>query len=172
MPPALQNPDWPHFLSAMVLVMVRISGLMAFAPIFSSGAIPMRVKATFVIAVSFLLAPIVSAMPLAQAELGILSVLGELAVGLLFGLGLSLFSEILTFTGQLLGFQFSFSLVNLLDPNSSIETPLLSQLLALFGTLVLIGAGLHRTILLALLSSFRDTPVGSISLESHAGLTL
>ena len=38
------NPDWPRFLSAMVLVMVRISGLMIFAPIFSSAAIPPRVK--------------------------------------------------------------------------------------------------------------------------------
>lgn len=59
MPIAPPNPDWSHFLSAMVLVMVRISGLMAFAPIFSSGAIPARVKAVFVLAVSFLLAPVV-----------------------------------------------------------------------------------------------------------------
>lgn len=173
MPPSpLQTPDWPHFLSAMVLVMIRISGLMAFAPIFSSGAIPMRVKAAFAFAVSFLLAPVVSALPLARANLGVGPILGELTVGLLFGLGLSLFNEILTFTGQLLGFQFSFSLVNLLDPNSSIETPLLSQLFALFGILILLAAGLHRTILLALLRSFRDAPVGSISFNAHAGLIL
>jgi flagellar biosynthetic protein FliR len=170
--PLLPMIDWPHFLSAMGLVMVRISGLMIFAPVFSSAAIPARIKAAFVLSLSFLLAPVVSALPLAHAELGVMPVLGELAVGLIFGLGLSLFNEILTFAGQLLGFQFSFSLVNLLDPNSSIQTPLLAQMFTLLGMLVLFGAGLDRTMLLAFLRSFRDAPVGSVQFNSHAGLAL
>src|ERR1700739_4743377 len=157
------RPDWPHYLSGMVLVMVRISGLMVFAPVFSSTAIPVRVKVVFVLAVSFLLAPVYSALPMAHADLDVASVLGELGVGLLFGLCLTLLNEILTFAGQLLGFQFSFSLVNLLDPNSPIQTPLLSQMFTLLGTLVLIGAGLDRTILLAFMRSFRDAPVGSLT---------
>jgi flagellar biosynthetic protein FliR len=164
--------DWPNFLSAMVLVMVRISGVMVFAPVFSSAAIPVRIKAAFVLAVSFLLAPVVTALPLAHADLGVMPVLGELGVGLLFGLGLSLLNEILTFAGQLLGFQFSFSLVNLLDPNSQIQTPLLAQMFTLFGMLVLLGAGLHRTILLAFMRSFRDAPVGGVWFDSHSGLAL
>jgi len=167
-----KTPDWPHFLSAMVLVMVRISGLMIFAPVFSSNAIPARVKIVFVLAVSFLLAPVVSALPMAHADLAVMPVLGELGVGLLFGLGLSLLNEILAFAGQLLGFQFSFSLVNLLDPNSTIQTPLLAQMFTLLGTLVLLGAGLDRTILLAFLRTFRDAPIGCISFSPAAGLSL
>lgn len=164
--------SWLHFLSTLVLVMVRISGLMAFAPVFSSAAIPMRIKACFVLAVSFLLAPMVSAMPVAHVEIGIMPVLGELVVGFILGLSLSMFNEILLFAGQLLGFQFSFSLVNLLDPDSSIQTPLLGQMFTLIGTLVLLGAGLHRTILLALLRSFRDVPVGGVFFSGHVGLVL
>ena len=34
--------DWPQYLMAAVLVMVRLSGLMVFAPIFSSPAIAPR----------------------------------------------------------------------------------------------------------------------------------
>ena len=75
-------------------------------------------------------------------ELGLTSMLGELSTGLLFGLSLTLLMEMLNFSGQLLGLQFSFSLVNVLDPNSSIETPLLSQLLNTVGLLVLLAAGL------------------------------
>ncbi len=164
--------DWPHFLAAMVLVMVRLSGLMVFAPVFSSDAIPARIKVVFVLAVSLLLAPVVSALPLAHAEIDCASVLSELGIGLLFGLSLGLLNEILTFAGQLLGFQFSFSLVNLLDPDSPIQTPLLSQMFTLLGILVLLGAGLHRTLLLALLRSFRDVPVGSLAFDSHMGLAL
>jgi flagellar biosynthetic protein FliR len=164
--------DWEHFLSALVLVMVRISGIMVFAPIFSSDAIPMRIKAGFVAAVSFLLAPMVAALPMAHAELGVMPVVGELGVGLLFGLSLSLLNEILYFAGQVLGFQFSFSLVNLLDPNSKIENPLLAQMFTLLGTLVLFGAGLDRTILLAFLRSFRDAPVGAVVFPGATGIPL
>ena len=41
-------PDWTHFLSAMTLTLVRVSGMVAFAPFFSSNALPVRTKAVFV----------------------------------------------------------------------------------------------------------------------------
>lgn len=162
----------PNFLSAMVLVMVRLSGMVVSGPFFSSGAIPSRLKAGFVLATSYVLAPVVSALPFAHADLGITPVIGELSAGLIFGFGISLASEMLVFAGQMLGFQFSFSLVNILDPNSPVQTPLMAQLLTLIGTLVLVTSGLHRTILLALLRSFISAPVGSIFLHETSGLTL
>ncbi|MGH9586263.1 MAG: flagellar biosynthetic protein FliR [Acidobacteriaceae bacterium] len=164
--------DWPHFLSAMVLVMVRVSGIMAFAPIFSSGAIPVRIKVGFVLVISYLLAPMAAALPTAHAQLGVMAILGELGIGVILGLALSLLNEILYFAGQLLGFQFSFSLVNLLDPNTQIESPLLAQMFTLLGTLVLFGAGLDRTILLAFMRTFRDAPVGTVVLNGQVGLSL
>jgi flagellar biosynthetic protein FliR len=167
-----EDADWAHFLSTMVLVMIRVSGIMVFAPIFSSRAIPARIKVGFVLAVSYLLAPMAATLPMAHADLGMMAVLGELGVGLILGLSLSLLNEILYFAGQLLGFQFSFSLVNLLDPNTQIETPLLAQMFTLLGTLVLFGAGLDRTILLAFMRSFRDAPVGAVVFSGQSGLSL
>ncbi|HVT99283.1 MAG TPA: flagellar biosynthetic protein FliR [Acidobacteriaceae bacterium] len=164
--------NWKQALEAMTLVLVRIGGLMVFAPVFSSTAIPPRVKAGFVLAVSFLIAPIVAGFPGAHAELGIVPVLGELSVGLIFGLTLSLLFEALEFTGQVLGFQFSFSLVNAMDPNSPVSTPLLGQLFGLLGTLVVLGAGLHRTVLEALFRTFATAPVGTVTLDPRAGSAL
>lgn len=164
--------DWPHFLSAVVLVMVRVSGIMVFAPIFSSAAVPARIKAGFVLVISYLLAPMAAAIPAAHAEISAVAVLGELGVGVTLGLALGLLNEILYFAGELLGFQFSFSLVNLLDPNTQIESPLLAQMFTLLGTLVLFGAGLDRTILLAFMRTFRDAPVGSVAFSGRAGLPL
>ena len=164
--------DWVHYLSAMVLVAVRLSGLMVFAPIFSSGGISTQVKAVFLLALSVLLAPVVAAFPSAHAELRVGAIAGELGVGLLFGFLLSLVDEMLSFTGQVLGFQFSFSLVNLLDPNSAIQTPLLGQMFTLFGTLVLIAAGLDRVLLAAVLRSFTAAPVGGVLLGARSGLAI
>jgi flagellar biosynthesis protein FliR len=166
------TPDWEKSLEAMTLVLVRISGLMVFAPVFSSEAIPVRVKAVFVLTVSFLVAPVVAAFPHAHVDLGVLPVLGELSVGLVFGLTLSLVFEALNFAGQVMGFQFSFSLVNLLDPNSPVQTPLMGQMFGLLGTLTVIGTGLDRTVLAALLRTFSAAPVGTVTLDPRAGLAL
>jgi len=164
--------NWETALEAMTLVLVRISGLMVFAPVFSSAAIPPRIKAGFVLAVSFLVAPVVAGFPGAHTELGILPVLGELSIGLVLGLTLSMLFEALEFAGQVLGFQFSFSLVNLMDPNAPVSTPLLGQMFGLLGTLVVLGAGLHRTLLEALFRTFATAPVGTVTLDPRAGWAL
>jgi flagellar biosynthetic protein FliR len=164
--------DWPRYLAAALLVMVRLSGLMVFAPIFSSSAVAPRFKAGLVIAMTFLLAPAILAVPGARPTLDMKSLLGELGIGLLFGLSLSLLSEALVFAGFLLGMQFSFSLVNLLDPNSKVETPVLGQMLGWFSILVLIGAGLDRTLLAAMVRSFCVVPVGRAVIQAKTGAAL
>ena len=164
--------DWPEYLSAAVLVMVRMSGLMVFAPLFSSAAIAPRIKVGFVIAITVLLAPVVGTLPQARVQLDMVGLLGELAVGLTFGFALSLMMETLMFAGQALGMEFSFSLVNLMDPNSNIETPVLGQLLNWMGLLVLIGAGLDRTLLAAVMHSFAVVPVGQAVMKAQTGATL
>jgi len=164
--------NWPTFLSAMTLVLVRISSMVAFAPFFSSTALPMRVKAAFVGAVAFLLAPLVAALPHAQTSISFPAILGELAIGLVYGLSLALLSEMMLFAGQILGLQFSFSLVNLMDPASAIQTPLLGDLFSLMGTLVLITAGLDRILLASVVRSFHAVPLGAFALAPPTALAI
>lgn len=164
--------DWTSFLSAMTLALVRISGMVAFAPFFSSTAIPMRVKAVFVGALAFLLAPLVATLPGARVSISFSALLGELAVGLVYGLTLTLLNEVLLFAGQIAGLQFSFSLVNLLDPASSIQTPLLGELFQLMGTLVVIAAGLDRIMLASLVRSFRAAPLGTYVVAPATALAI
>jgi flagellar biosynthesis protein FliR len=164
--------DWPQYLTAAVLVMVRLSGLMVFAPVFSSSAIAPRIKAGFVFAMTILLAPAVATVPGARAVLDGRALLGELSVGLLFGLSLMMLNEALTFAGTLLGLQFSFSLVNLLDPNTMIETAVLGQMLSWLGVLVIIGSGLDRSLLAAVVRSFSAVPVGQAVMQAKTGVAL
>ncbi len=164
--------DWPHYLTSALLVMVRLSGLLVFAPVFSSPAISPRVKAGFVFAMTVLLAPAVASVPGARAVLDAPALLGELGVGLLLGLSLSLLNEALTFAGTLLGLQFSFSLVNLMDPNAMFETAVLGQLLGWLGVLVIIGSGLDRSLLTAVARSFSAVPVGQAVIQAKTGAAL
>jgi flagellar biosynthetic protein FliR len=164
--------EWAGFLSAMTLVLVRVSGMIAFAPFFSSTALTLRTKAVFVGAVAWLLAPLAAALPDAHTTISFSALLGELAVGLVYGLTLTLLNEMLLFAGQIAGVQFSFSMVNLLDPTSSIQTPLLGDLFQLMGSLVLIGAGLDRILLASMVRSFRVAPLGSYALQPVTALAI
>ena len=172
----LSRVAWPKLLTAAVLVMVRISSLMVFAPVFSSAAIAPRIKAAFVFAVTLLLAPVVMGLPAesgrAALELNATTILGELGVGLVFGFSLNILTETLMFAGHLLGLQFSFSLVNLLDPNAKVETSVLGQLLGWIGTLTLIGSGFDRSVLAALMRSFAAAPVGQVMVTARTSAAL
>ncbi len=156
----------------MTLAMVRVSAMVAFAPFFSSKALPLGAKAGFVGAVAFLLAPLVAALPHANATLDFSALIGELAVGLVYGISLALLNEMLIFAGQIVGLQFSFSLVNLLDPGSTIETPLMGELFQLMGTLVVMAAGLDRILLASMVRSFRAVPLGEFALQPASALAV
>ena len=171
MPHAVEM-DWGNFLSALALVLVRVSGMVAFAPFFSSTALPLRTKAVFVGVVAYLLAPLVAALPLAQISITFSALLGELAVGLVYGLTLTLLTEMMLFAGQVAGMQFSFSAVNLIDPTSSIQTPLLGDLFQLMGTLVVITAGLDRILIASVVRSFRVVPLGSYALAPATAMAV
>ena len=155
-----------------VLVAIRLSGLMVFAPVFSSAAIAARIKAGFIFALTILVAPAVAAVQGAHAEIGVASIAGELGVGLVFGLSLMMLTESLAFAGTLMGMSFSFSLVNLLDPNTHVETPVLGQMLGLLGTLVILTAGLDRVLLAAMVRSFCVVPVGTAVIQASTGAAL
>jgi flagellar biosynthetic protein FliR len=112
----------------------------------------------------------VAALPRARVDLGFSALLGELSVGLVYGLTLTLLNEMLLFAGQIEGVQFSFSMVNLLDPTSSIQTPLMGDLIQLMGTLVVIAAGLDRILLASMARSFRVAPLGCFALAPVTAL--
>jgi flagellar biosynthesis protein FliR len=62
--------------------------------------------------------------------------------------------------------------VNLIDPNSKVETPVLGQILGWLGVLVLIGAGLDRSVLASIVRSFAAVPVGRASILTKTGSVL
>jgi flagellar biosynthetic protein FliR len=168
----IETTGWEHLLKAALLVCIRISGLFVFAPVFSSQALPTKVKSVFLAVLTVVLAPAAAALPGSHVEIGLASILGELGVAALLGLSLAMLNELASLAGQLLGMQFSFSLVNLLDPNSEVQTALLAQMLGLLEITVLLAAGLHRTILAALLHTFLVVPLGSGLAPRDFGLPL
>lgn len=163
----LQKVAIGNWAGTAVLVAIRISALFVFAPILSSSAIAIRVKAGFTVALTVLIAPLVVSLPGSKISLDCSTICGELGIGLLFGLSMMMISETLAFAAMLVGMQFSFSLVNLLDPNTMIETPVLGQMLNWLCIITLLDAGLHRTMIGVFIRTFSAVPVGGAVFEKN-----
>ena len=85
--PAIDPAGWERLLKAALLVSIRISGLFVFAPVFSSQALPPKVKSVFLLVLTVVLAPIAAAIPSSHIEVDLRSILGEVALAALLGIG-------------------------------------------------------------------------------------
>jgi flagellar biosynthesis protein FliR len=161
--PLLQ--EWISFLTAALLILVRISGMFVFAPPFANKAIPARIKMGLSVALTYVITPIAAAShpPL---HLDLSGILGELAVGLLLGFCITLLQEILSFAGYLLNLEFSFSLVNVLDPTSNAQAPLMGQFTQLLLMMVLFAGGFYRVVIEAFMRTIILVPPGQAKFDA------
>lgn len=151
------------FVSRMLLVAIRVGGLMTFAPFFSNASIAPLVKAGFTAFVTFLLLPVYAAGPSPSSPATWLAMaFSEAALGLLMGLTTQFVIEGMILAGQVISFQFGFSLENIIDPNTSVEITVLATLHELVALLIFLEIGAHRWLLRAVAVSFRIIPPGGL----------
>ena len=147
-------------LNAGMFVGLRVSGLMLFAPFFGHAAIPPRVKICLVIAITALLYPSLSPR-LANRTWSPLTVFSELIIGLAVGLVTNAVFEAAMFAGQILSVQMGYSLVNIIDPTSQIETTVMSVFHQTVVLLIFLQLDVHHWILRAIVNSFEYLPPGN-----------
>jgi len=157
MSPVLEN-----MLAHALPIGVRLAGLMTFAPFFGSEAFPARVKAALVLALTALLYGV---CPTPAFTVTIFSVtrmvLSEAVVGLLMGLSVQIVLEGAQMAGQLAGAQLGFSLAAIIDPQTNIETPVLSIFYQMIAMLIFLQLDVHHWILRAVVKSFGYFPAGT-----------
>jgi len=167
--------DWNPEITLLGLasVGIRISGLLVFAPFFGSDAIAPRIKIGLIVALTALLYPVCGLGGLGLTGSAMLRVaVGELLVGLLIGLSVQLVFEAAQFAGQLMGVQVGFSLVNILDPNTHVDTPVLSLFSQTIVMLIFLRLGMHRCLLRGVAASFAYLPAGATSLPGSVAQEL
>jgi flagellar biosynthetic protein FliR len=151
------------------IVLLRISGIMVLAPFFGGRSLPIPVRVVFSIAIAFVLAP---SLPLKSlpAELGLGSItvlcVQEALVGIILGFAALCVFAGLQFAGQLISFQLGFSLANLIDPQSNVESPVFSFLHNYIGLLFFLLINGHHWLLLGVNDSFSFLPVGGIQIHA------
>jgi flagellar biosynthetic protein FliR len=88
----------------------------------------------------------------------------------LFGLILGLLFQIIflgvQFAGGLIDYQIGFALVNVVDPYTSTNIPILAQTKMLLATLIFLMINGHHVLLQGLFESFRLVPLGKVSFQA------
>jgi flagellar biosynthesis protein FliR len=166
MPSLLANPALWTLTQGKVLVwllvLTRVSGLLATLPGIGQERIPLLVRASVAILVSLIIAPVVP--PPDQAPTGAWAMVGmmaiELASGALLGVTVSWIVEAVGFAGQLMDFQMGFSFVQFIDPATSHPVSVSGSVLGQLVILFLFISNLHHHMILALVESFRILPIG------------
>jgi flagellar biosynthetic protein FliR len=151
------------------IVLLRLSGIMLFAPFFSSQSVPMQIRAAFALVAAFVLAPSLplSAIP-SEFGLGSLTglVAGEILSGVLLGLAASCIFAGFQFAGQAISFQLGFSLINQIDPQTNVEAPVFSFMQNYIGLLFFLLINGHHWFLQAINESFGALPVGGVHIQT------
>lgn len=155
-------------IKLFLLVLTRVSTLLFLTPIFGGQSIHMRLKAGLALVVSALLFPVVkqSLPEFPESWIAIVNlVAGEVIIGMTLGLIVYIFFAGIQLAGELAGFQIGFSIINVIDPQSGVESSVLAQ----FGYWIAIVAFFifngHHVLLRGLKESFDILHVGSIGLS-------
>lgn len=145
-----------------VLVLTRITGLLAAFPMLGSDQMPLQIRAALGALLATVILPVVpvpATVPSGLPELvGLMA--SELAIGLLLGTVVAWIIEAVAFAGTLMDTQMGFSFVQFLDPSTSQTTSVSGSLMIQTATLLIFVTGLHHQMILALVDSYRVAPLG------------
>lgn len=145
-----------------ILVLTRLTGLMATFPGLGQERIPITIRASIAILISMVITPVIlvpSQLP--TGMWGLVSVMAiELAAGLLLGVLVSWIVDAVSFAGQLMDFQMGFSFVQFIDPATSHSVSISGSILGQLVVLFLFISNLHHHMILGLVESFRILPIG------------
>jgi flagellar biosynthesis protein FliR len=149
-------------ITAALTIGVRLTGLMLFAPFFGSSVIPVRVKAIFVIALTALLFPSVENIIVVPTLAGWpLLIITEFMIGVGMGIATNLVFDAVQLSGQVLGVQMGYSLVNILDPQSQVDTTVVAVFYQSIVMLLFLRMDVHYWLLRAVGNSFLYLPPGT-----------
>jgi len=144
----------PQFQSLLV-ILVRVGGIVAAMPILGSRSIPPHVKVGFVLAFGLALVPVVPVAPLPEEPLRMAAGLGsEFLVGLVIGMGLRILFTGIELAGDMMSVQMGLGVVQLLDPATSHQMPLVSNMQSILASLIFLSLNAHFLVVQAVAASF------------------
>ena len=148
-------------IQLFLFIFLRVSAMTLTVPVFDSRNIPAVFKIGLCFTITLVLYPIVRLEPVAfglsviQFAIGIAC---EILTGVIIGFLIRLIFAGIQLAGDLAAFQMGFSVANVIDPMSSSQVPVISQLIYMFAILIFLTTNAHHWVLRSLVESFTLIP--------------
>lgn len=158
-------------LTQVLIGFTRTSGLMMTAPVFQSRYISAQLKIVFAFALALVVAPFIQLhtdLTAMKVWVAVALLIEELLVGLIIGYTIGLTFAALQLGGYFFDVSIGFGIVNMIDPNSGAEMPLLGQFNYILSLIVFLAINGHHTMINALIQSFDIIKPGMFFLKKEA----
>lgn len=132
-----------------------------FIPFLGSRNVPRVFKIGLSLLISLILVSIVSIdVSIMSADLLMLTtgIASEIIIGFTIGLIAKLVFSALEMAGEIIGFQMGFSIVNVIDPQTSTHVPIIGQFHTILATLIFLTINAHHLFIAAIAESFTLVP--------------
>lgn len=144
-----------------LLPFLRISALLVAAPLVSLQVVSVRIRAVLAFALTVVVYPqleLPAIDPLSAG--GLVLILGEILVGLIFATVLIVVNAALVTAGQSMSMSMGLGMAQTVDPNAG-QVPVLSSFLLVMSTLIFLAIGGHLMLFQLIIESFHAIPLGS-----------
>lgn len=152
------------------LVLFRIGGLITMAPVMGSARIPVAIRVLLALVLSaavYPMVPVTVVMPDSLPGLAV-AVGTELLIGITMGFALSLMLSGVQVGADLVSYQMGLGMAHLVDPNTELDTTVLSQLYVLTATLIYVLMNGHVVLIRSLVQTFDTVPL----MGAHIGIDI
>jgi flagellar biosynthetic protein FliR len=149
-------------LPAWLLHVVRALAFVAAVPLLGTQADSRMLRLVLAVALASILfwsAPRAVAPPANLVELGLCTV-REALVGLLAGFAVSQLTAALAIAGEVISNEMGFGMAEIVNPETGRVSPVVVQLLEVFGVLLVFALDLHHGLLQVLAAAYAALPVG------------
>ena len=146
--------------------MTRISACLIATPILSSVSVNTRLRVSLAMVLTILIYPLHD-WPIVDvlSGAGLVLFLEQVVIGVMMGLILQIVFAAVSAAGEFISLSMGLGFAMMADPNSGVQTPVISQFLVILATLVFVSIGGHLILIELLLDSFRLWPIGEPQLE-------
>lgn len=154
----------PYWLAAVLLLSIRFGLLMAFSPLLTTFAVPVRIRLALVFGLVLMLAPTTqhAIAPHTLALDGLVLAAGREALnGAALALGVSLAFGVFAVAGRLVDQQIGFGIGQMLDPLNGAQWPVVSAAFGYLAVLLFFLGDLHHLLMRGLVLSVEIAPPGT-----------
>lgn len=150
------------------LVLIRLSTMLFFMPVFSSATIPVQIKAASAIVIALMLTPVAPFSPQSLPDSPIqffLLIVTEAFTGLTLSLILRLIFAGLQTAAQMAGFQMGLSVASVMEPQSGAQSLIIAEFIYLTALTLFLVSNAHHLVIKAIYESFAILPPGELTLK-------